>query len=130
MNLEPGIKGYAETMVDDTNVASAIGSGAFLVYSTPSMILLMEKASHLSVKPFLDEGFDTVWINLDVAHLASTPKGQKVHAESELIAVDGKVLTFKVTAYSEIEKIGEGIHKRCVINNQRFLEKMEERYAN
>lgn len=129
MELKTGIKGRAEVTVDETNVASAIGSGAFLVYSTPSMILLMEKASHQLVKPYIEEGSDTVGIDLNVAHLAATPIGQKVWAESELIDINGRVLTFKVEAFSEVEKIGEGTHKRCIINNQKFLEKLESRYS-
>jgi predicted thioesterase len=127
--LEVGLKGYAETMVDESNVASSVGSGLLDVFSTPSMIALMEKACKESVAPFLDEGQGTVGIRLEVDHLAATPIGQKVWVDSELIAVDKRILTFAVTAWSEKEKIGEGIHKRCVILNDRFLEKMKARYG-
>lgn len=127
--LEVGLKGYAETMVDESNVASSVGSGLLDVFSTPSMIALMEKACKESVAPFLDEGQGTVGIRLEVDHLAATPIGQKVWVDSELIAVDKRILTFAVTARSEKEKIGEGIHKRCVILNDRFLEKMKARYS-
>ena len=128
-DLEVGLKGYAETMVDESNVASSVGSGLLDVFSTPSMIALMEKACKESVAPFLDEGQGTVGIRLEVDHLAATPIGQKVWVDSELIAVDKRILTFAVTAWSEKEKIGEGIHKRCVILNDRFLEKMKTRYG-
>ncbi len=128
-DLEVGLKGYAETMVDESNVASSVGSGLLDVFSTPSMIALMEKACKESVAPFLDEGQGTVGIRLEVDHLAATPIGQKVWVDSELIAVDKRILTFAVTAWSEKEKIGEGIHKRCVILNDRFLEKMKARYG-
>lgn len=127
--LEVGLKGYAETMVDESNVASSVGSGLLDVFSTPSMIALMEKACKESVAPFLDEGQGTVGIRLEVDHLAATPIGQKVWVDSELIAVDRRILTFAATARSEKEKIGEGIHKRCVILNDRFLEKMKARYG-
>ena len=127
--LEVGLKGYAEIMVDESNVASSVGSGLLDVFSTPSMIALMEKACKESVAPFLDEGQGTVGIRLEVDHLAATPIGQKVWVDSELIAVDKRILTFAVTAWSEKEKIGEGIHKRCVILNDRFLEKMKARYG-
>lgn len=127
--LEVGLKGYAETMVDESNVASSVGSGLLDVFSTPSMIALMEKACKESVAPFLDEGQGTVGIRLEVDHLAATPIGQKVWVDSELIAVDKRILTFAVKARSEKEKIGEGIHKRCVILNDRFLEKMKARYG-
>ena len=128
-DLEVGLKGYAETMVDESNVASSVGSGLLDVFSTPSMIALMEKACKESVAPFLDEGQGTVGIRLEVDHLAATPIGQKVWVDSELSAGDKRILTVAVTAWSEKEKIGEGIHKRCVILNDRFLEKMKARYG-
>ena len=126
--MEIGIKGYAETTVDQSNVASSVGSGLLEVFSTPSMIALMEKAAKDSVDPYLEEGQGSVGIRLEVDHLAATPLGQKVWAESELIEIDGRVLTFKETVYSKKEKIGQGIHKRCIISNERFLAKMKARY--
>ncbi len=126
--MEIGIKGHAEVTVDKTNVASSVGSGLLDVFSTPSMIALMEKACKESVAPYLEEGQGTVGIRLEVDHLAAVPIGEKVWVDSELIAVDKRVLTFAVSAWSRKEKIGEGIHKRCIIFDDRFLEKMRVKY--
>ena len=52
-----------------------------------------------------------------------TPVGLEVRAEAEVTAVEGKIITFAVTAYDEAGKIGEGTHKRCVISAQKFLDK-------
>jgi predicted thioesterase len=49
--------------------------------------------------------------------------GLEVRAEAEVIAVEGKVITFTVTAYDEAGKIGEGTHKRCLVSVQKFLDK-------
>jgi Predicted thioesterase len=92
------------------------------------MIALIEQAAQQSVNPYLEEGQGTVGIRLEVDHLAATPIGVKVWAETELIEIDKRVLTFKVAAYSDVEKIGEGIHKRCIISQDRFLEKMNGKY--
>ena len=127
--MEIGIRGTSETVVDSSNVASAVGSGLLDVFSTPAMIALMEKACKDSVEPYLEEGQGTVGIRLEVDHLAAVPIGEKVWAESELTAIDGRVLTFSVTVWSEKEKVGEGIHKRCVISNSRFLEKLRAKYG-
>ena len=126
--MEVGIRGTSETVVDKSNVASSVGSGLLDVFSTPAMIALMEKACKDSVEPYLEEGQGTVGIRLEVDHLAAVPIGEKVWAESELTAVDRRVLTFSVTVWSEKEKVGEGIHKRCVISNSRFLEKLHAKY--
>ena len=126
--MEIGIKGRAEATVDKANVASSVGSGLLDVFSTPSMIALMEKACKESVASYLEEGQGTVGIRLEVDHLAAVPIGEKVWVDSELIAVDKRVLTFAATAWSRKEKIGEGIHKRCIIFDDRFLEKMKAKY--
>ena len=127
--LHTGIKGYAETTVNSSNTASSVGSGLLDVFSTPDMIGLMEIAAQSSVAPFLEKGQGTVGMRLEVSHLAPTPIGFKVWAETELVSVEGRILTFNVTAFSELEKIGEGIHKRCIISNDRFLSKMNSRYS-
>ena len=65
----------------------------------------------------------TVGIELNISHLSATPVGLEVRAEAEVTAVEGKIITFQVTAYDEAGKIGEGTHKRVVVTSQRFLDK-------
>ncbi len=129
MVLETGIRGHAETVVDRSNIASSVGSGLLDVFSTPGMIALMEKTCMESVAPCLEEGQGTVGIRIEADHLAAVPLGETVRAESELTAVDGRVLTFSVTVWSDKEKIGEAIHKRCIISSERFLEKLSAKYG-
>lgn len=121
--LKTGLKGYAETVVAAENTAAAIGSGALPVFSTPHMIALMENASMDAVAPCLEEGQGTVGTRIDIAHLAASPQGMAVRAESELIQIDRRMLTFRVKAYAGEELIGEGTHQRCIIFNERFMEK-------
>ena len=121
--LPIGLKGLAETLVTEENTAAAMGSGLLPVFATPAMLALMEQAAASSVQPFLPEGQGTVGTRLDVSHLAATPIGLTVRAESELIAVDRRKLRFAVRAWAGDELIGEGEHERFVIDNARFLEK-------
>jgi fluoroacetyl-CoA thioesterase len=72
------------------------------------------------VDPLLPPGQLTVGYSLDIRHIAATPLGMKVTARAELTAVDGRMLTFKVEAFDEREKIGEGTHIRAVISLDRF----------
>ena len=97
MELKTGIKGSAEARVTEDNTAKAVGSGELRVFATPCMLALMEKAAQ-SVAPFLDEGQSTVGTRAEFTHDAATPVGMTVRAESELVSVDGRKLTFKVTA--------------------------------
>ena len=121
--LSIGLKGLAETLVTEENTAAAMGSGLLPVFATPAMLALMEKAAADSVQPYLPEGQGTVGTRLEVSHLAATPIGLSVRAESELIAVDRRKLRFSVRAWAGDELIGEGEHERFIIDNARFLEK-------
>ena len=121
--LTVGLKGRAEAAVVEANTAAAVGSGALPVFATPSMVALMEKAALESVQSFLEEGLGTVGIRLEIEHLAATPIGMTVTAESELTGIDGRVLDFAVRAFAGDELIGRGTHRRCIVKNQRFLEK-------
>lgn len=128
IHMETGIKGYSEVLVSKENVASTVGSGLLDVYSTPSMIALIENAASTSVIPWLEEGQGTVGMHLDISHLAPTPMGEKVWAETELTDISGRILTFTVNVFSDKEKIGEGTHKRCIILVEKFLSKMNSKY--
>ena len=127
--LETGIQGRAETVVNDTNTAAAVGSGNLDVFATPFMIALMEEASQRSVAPYLTEGESTVGTKISVSHDAATPLGMKVRAESRLIENDGRRLVFEVRAWDECGPVGQGSHERFIIRRQRFLEKVEAKKA-
>ena len=121
--MDLGIMGAAETVVVYENTAAAVGSGALEVFSTPSMIALMEKASRELVQPYLEEGQSTVGTRLEVSHVAASPIGAHIRAESTLVEIDRRMLTFEVKAYADGELIGEGRHQRCIIYAERFMEK-------
>ncbi|KKM09135.1 hypothetical protein SY88_20565 [Clostridiales bacterium PH28_bin88] len=127
MELRVGLKGEARDRVTEENTAIRYGSGSVAVYATPAMIGLMEKASLSSVDPLLPEGQATVGTRLDVRHLAATPLGFEVVARAELVEVDGRRLVFRVEAFDDREKIGEGLHERYVITLEKFLRKAEDK---
>ena len=123
--LNVGILGEATCQVTAENTAAAMGSGMLEVFATPAMIALIEKAACQSVQPELDEGCGTVGIDLRVKHLAATPVGMQVTAKTELIAVEGRKLVFKVEAFDDAGKIGEGEHERFIVQNEKFFAKAQ-----
>ncbi len=123
MSVSVGLKGHAEELVTDQNTAQAACSGALPVYGTPFLCALMEKASWTSLAPCLAPGESTVGTKLEVAHLSATPVGMKVWAESEVTAVDGRKITLKVSAFDEKGPIGEGVHERFIVFDEKFLAK-------
>ena len=123
MEILVGMKGEASTLVEREDTALEVGSGRLLVYATPCMVALMEGAACEAIADALGAEQSSVGISLNVEHLSATPVGLEVRAEAEVTAVEGKIITFALTAYDEAGKIGEGTHKRCVVSAQKFLDK-------
>lgn len=123
MEITVGMKGEVSTLVEKEDTAAEVGSGSLLVYATPCMVALMEGAACEAIAPAMDENQTTVGMELNIQHISATPVGLEVRAEAEVTEVDGKIITFRLTAYDEAGKIGEGTHKRCIVASQRFLDK-------
>ena len=123
MEITVGMKGESFNLVEREDTAYEVGSGSLLVYATPCMVALMEGAACEAISSALPEGQTSVGTELNIKHVSATPVGLEVRAVAEVTAVEGKVITFEVKAYDEAGLIGEGTHKRAVINAQRFLER-------
>lgn len=125
--LETGIKGKMVITVDEGMTAKAQGSGRLMVYATPAMLALMEETAYRSVEDYLEEGQGTVGTKVSISHVSATPTGMKVTCESELVEIDRKRLVFSVKAFDERGLIGEGVHERFVIDNDKFLRRTQEK---
>jgi len=123
--LEIGVRGTETLLVTPAFTAKAMGSGTLEVFATPAMIALMEKTAGGSILPFLEDGTGSVGTLLEIRHVSATPVGLSVRCESELTKIDGRKLTFSVTAFDPSGVIGSGIHERYLISNERFMEKAE-----
>ncbi len=119
--LRSGLSGEASVVVDESNTAIALGSGSVPVFATPAMAALVEAAAVQAVAEVINGDQTTVGVYLDLQHLAATPVGLKVRAEAKLVNVEGRRLTFRVTAYDDVEQIGIGSHQRMLVDTDRFL---------
>ena len=119
--IRPGLIGEATRTVGPADLASAIGSGQLDVFATPVMLGLIELAAASAVDHLLEEGSTTVGTHLDVRHIAPSPSGIEVRARAELVAVDGRKLSFTVEAFDAVERIGEGTHERAIVSAARLL---------
>ncbi len=120
----PGLSAEFKHTVSEIDTASHWGSGGLPVFSTPALVGLMESTAVIALRGHLPPGQTTVGGHIDVHHLAPTPVGMLVHARAELIAIDGKKLTFKVQAWDDNELIGEADHDRFVIDEAKFMAKV------
>lgn len=123
MEITVGMKGEVSTLVEREDTAKEVGSGDLLVYATPCMVALMEGAACEAIAEALTDTQTTVGTMLNIEHVSATPVGLEVRAEATVTEVNGKVITFAVNAFDESGEIGRGIHKRVIINPQKFLEK-------
>lgn len=90
------------------------------VFATAYMVGLAEAAAMDALHPALDEGESSVGIEVAFQHTAATPVGLQVTAEAEVTAVEGRVVTFRVVLRDDVEQIGEGTHRRAVIDRAKF----------
>jgi len=127
MAIPIGTRGEEKRLVTNENAISFLGNEGARVLSTPHMIGLMEWTCRNTVKPLLEEGYDTVGTHVNVAHLGAAPIGMTVTFTAEVIEANERRITFRVEATDEKGKIGEGTHERAIINVVKFAARMAEK---
>ncbi len=123
MEIIIGMKGEASTLVEKEDTAQYVGSGSLLVYATPCLAALMEGAACAAIEEALPQGQTSVGTALNLEHLSATPVGLDVRASAEVTAVEGRKITFAITAFDEAGEIGRATHTRVLVNSEKFLEK-------
>jgi len=124
-NIPIGTKGESSLVVTPENAISFLGVDSARVLGTPFLIWHLEMTARNSVKPYLDEGFDTVGARVDVRHLAATPLGMRVTFHSELTKIEDRRMLFRVEAFDEKDKISEGTHERAIIQVAKFAARVQ-----
>jgi predicted thioesterase len=127
LNIPLGTQGQFEATVTPEIAVDFMGHDGAKVLGTPFLIMLLEMTARNSVKPFLDEGFDTVGTLVSVRHLAATPLGMRVRFETRVEKVDERRIAFQVDAFDEMEKVAEGTHERFVVHVDRFARRLIEK---
>jgi predicted thioesterase len=121
--VQVGMTGQAQEVVTRDLTVGAHVAGMPLVYGTPMMIMLMEKASGLAIVGHLPPGWVTVGAQVNVRHLAPTSIGRTVTATAEVVEIEGRSVLFAVAAHDGDRKIGEGMHRRGAVNLERFAKR-------
>ncbi|CAN5686702.1 thioesterase family protein [soil metagenome] len=121
MAVATGQKGEAKLVVTEADTARALGSGSVDVLGTPRLIALCEEASCRAIAPDLPAGSTTVGISVRVDHLQPSAVGSAVMAEAVLAKVDGRRLTFNVSANDDRGLVAVGKVTRVVVEVDRFL---------
>jgi fluoroacetyl-CoA thioesterase len=123
VGLDTGLVGKAETTVSEADTALALRSGEVPVLGTPRLVALCEEAACIAVADRLPAGHTTVGSGIQFHHLAPTPVGEMVTAEATLEKVEGRRLSFTVSANDSAGLVGAGRMTRVVVETEAFLAK-------
>jgi len=124
-DIPENVSGKQSLLVEKEHTAKFLGSGSVEVLATPMMIALMENTALEAVQSYLPEGWTTVGTKVEVDHLRPTPSGEEVYAEAFLLERNERSLLFSVAAYDSQGIIGQGSHKRYIIQTEKFLSKLK-----
>ncbi len=124
MGVKLGQKFNKRIEVLPTMSASALGSGDMEVFATPAMVALMENVAMECVASELEDGDTTVGIAIETTHIKATAIGKCVEAMAEVVAIDGRKISFAIEAWDEGGFIGVAKHDRFIVNKEKFLSKL------
>ena len=120
MNIEVGLRGEASLVVGEADTARAMRSGTVDVLATPRLIALCEEATCMALDGRLPAGHTTVGMRVQVDHLQPTAVGSRVDAEATLEKVEGRRLTFTVSASDTRGLVAAGRVTRVLVEVERF----------
>ncbi|MCA8333480.1 thioesterase family protein [Burkholderia cepacia] len=126
MTIQPGLRARATHRVDTISLADQWGGEAHALAS-PIMIIFIEQTCMQATDHLLGSDLMTVGYNFEIKHLAPTPPDWEVTVDAELIAVEGRMMTYKVSVRDAAGVVGEGIHTRCAVGRDSFHERLAER---
>ncbi|HLY19985.1 MAG TPA: thioesterase family protein [Bryobacteraceae bacterium] len=127
-DIPVGTRHEKKILVDEKVAINFLGLEDARVLGTPWMIGWMEHTCRDAVLPFLEAGHDTVGTHVNVFHLAATPMGMTVTFKAEVTGVEDRRVNFKVEAWDEKEKCGEGTHQRAIVNVARFAARTKDKF--
>ena len=123
--MEQGLRGEIESEVTDRDTVEALGSGDVPVLGTPRVIGLCEQATVAALTGHLAPGETSVGIRVQLDHLAPTAVGALVRTEAVVEKVEGRRVTFSVSAHDQKGLIAAGKVTRVLVDRDRFLGKLD-----
>jgi fluoroacetyl-CoA thioesterase len=121
--LKVGMTAETSCVVTKQMTIGHFVAGMPLVYATPIMVLHMEMAAGSGIASALPEGFVSVGMAINVRHLAATAIGRRVRAIAVVADMDARSVFFRIEAWNNERRIGEGTHRRGIVNLREFEER-------
>jgi predicted thioesterase len=126
--LQPGVSFTRHVVIDRGRTIDFMGEDA-RVYGTPYMIMDIEETCRLLIVQHADPGEDSVGTEVSVKHLAASLPGMTVEISVKVTNVEGRRVTFEVSAHDGIDAIASGTHERFVANIAKTAERLKAKAA-
>jgi fluoroacetyl-CoA thioesterase len=123
VNVAVGLKGVARLTVGEADTARALGSGDVDVLGTPRLVALFEQATVEALHGILEADQTTVGMRVQIDHLQPTPVGAEVTVEASLDKIEGRRISFTVTASDSGGLVAAGKVTRVVVDRTKFMSK-------
>ena len=127
--LQVGLSFEKSITVDESHAARHLAGKGIRVFSTPEMVRLMEECALEGALPYLQPNQNTVGIRVEMRHLAATPMGMRVTARCTLVEIDRRRLVFQAEVHDELEKVGEGVNERFIVDREKHEQRIEEKVS-
>lgn len=129
-SLKVGEIGELTWIVDASMVITLGGDARATVFSTPNMIMLMERAAREALRRFLEPGEESVGVDVNVQHISGAAIGTTVNGFARVTSIDGRRISFEVEAYAGDRLLGRGSHVRSIVSLDRLVENLEKLSGN
>ena len=121
--LAPGLGASRRIAVDKARTIDFMGE-ALRVYATPELIRDIEHTCRDFLLDYVDAGEDSVGTRVELDHIGATLLGMSVEIAVRVAAIDGRQVTFEVSAKDQIEPVARGIHKRFVVGTAQLQKRL------
>lgn len=123
--LQVGHQGELTWIVDASMVITLGGDARASVFSTPNMIMLMERAAREALRPYLEPGEESVGVDVNIQHLSGAALGTMVQGIARVTSIDGRRIGFEIEAMAGDRLLGRGHHVRAIVSLDRLIENLE-----
>ena len=127
-SLRPGVSRVSRIEVDRDRTIGFMGEGG-RVYGTPYLVRDIEMTCRQFILDHGDAGEDSVGTDVAIKHLAPTLLGMSVEITATVTAVEGRKVTFEITAKDNLEQICSGTHGRFVVDVNKTVERLKAKAA-
>jgi fluoroacetyl-CoA thioesterase len=127
-SLQPGVSLTRRIVVDKAKTIGFMGEEG-RVYATPYLIGDIEMTCRNLLLEHADDNEDSVGMEVAVKHLAPTLPGSTVEITATVSAIDGRKVSFAVSAKDEIDTISSGSHMRFAVDKTKTIERLKAKAA-